>query len=651
MQNRWDDEVASALGSDLALRTYSSRLIGQDTALVLHGGGNTSVKSKQLDRFGIEQDMIWVKASGFDLATMGEEGFTALLLQDILRLAELDFLTDADMVNEVKRARLDSDAAAASIEAIVHALIPYKFVDHSHADGVLTISNSLDGSKRLRDIYGDRVLILPYAKPGFDLALQMREQVRSHGLREVDAVILEHHGIFTFADTAHESYRRMIAIAAEAENWLRKSFGPPAPASAPPPQPIMVAKARKAASLIAGAPLISRRGGVVPSCDVASHVAMARNGTLTPEHVIHNKPFPAMIGDDAQAAMRKFALEYQAYFERSGDRNLDRLPPFPHWAVFENGQSRSFGPNLKRAMVSADVTSATLTALTYAARIGGWQGLSEKQLRDLEYWELEQAKLKAQKSPRELTGKIAVVSGAAAGIGKACAEILAAKGAVVAGLDINPAIAEDMNRPGYESFVLDLVQESEVQAALETIVDNYGGLDILISNAGIFRTGEPIETLGDADWDAALSVNLTSHRKLLKHAIPFLRHGVDPSIVFVGSRNVMAPGAGASAYSVSKAGLTQLARVAALELAHEGITVNVIHPDAVFDTNLWTKEALQMSADRYGLTVEQYKTRNLLKVEIASMDVGRAAAAFVDGTLRRTTGAQLPVDGGNERVI
>ncbi len=651
MRTRWDAKKASSLETDLAMRAYSSRLIGEDNTLVLHGGGNTSVKSTTVDRFGDELEIIWVKASGFDLGAMGEEGFTALSLPHLLRLAKLESLSDSDMVNEVRRARLDSNAAAASIEAIVHAIIPFKYVDHSHADAVLTISNTPEGAKLLSEIYGENVLILPYVKPGFDLAVQLKPYITSGRLQAADAVILEHHGVFTYADNARDSYERMVDIATRAGNWLERRYGLAEITGKTTTDPVLVARTRRIASDIAGQPLVSRRGATLPDGQVEKFAAMLRKGTLTPEHVIHNKPFPAVVADDPQLAMQNFEADYRGYFDRAADGSLTMLQPYPHWVLFADRSSRSFGPNLKRAMISSDVSFATVRALSYASKIGDWQGLSEAQLRDLEYWELEQAKLKSQKPPLELTGKVAVVSGAAAGIGKACTEVLAEKGAVVVGLDIDPAILQRMDRPGFDSFVIDLVEEAAVKAALAEIVDRYGGIDILISNAGIFRTGARIETLADDDWDGAMAVNLTSHRKLLKHSIPYLRHGIDPAVVFVGSRNVLAPGAGAAAYSVSKAGLTQLARVAALELAEEGITVNVIHPDAVFDTNLWTKEALETSAKRYGLTVEQYKTRNLMKTEITSADVGRAAAAFVDGTLRRTTGAQLPVDGGNERVI
>lgn len=636
---------------DLTWRVYTSRLIGADRSLVLHGGGNTSVKTTMIDRYGEDRGVLWIKASGYDLATMGPEGFTALDLAPVLRLGELDRLSDGDMVRELRTARLDPDAATPSIEAIVHALIPYRFVDHTHADAVLTVSNSHDGSSRLREIYGPDILILPYVKPGFDLALQIRDFVRDGRIRECSALVLEHHGVFTFADDARQSYVAMLDTVQVARDYLARIVQPFTPVERSR-NPLAAACARRAASRLAGRALISLPGPALSAGQAGRIAALARNGTVTPEHVVHNKPFPAEIDlDRPEEGMNRFAADYRAYFERAHDTGLAMLPPFPHWAIAGDGSTRSFGPNLRRAQVSADVIGATLGALVQADQLGGWQGLAEPDLRSLEYWELEQAKLKRQPADPVLAGRIAVVAGAAVGIGLATARALQARGAVVVGLDVDPLVTRVMDRADFAGRVVDLTDEGATAAALEGVVDAYGGLDILVCNAGIFRSGAQIAALGDGDWDAILSINLTAHRKLLKRAIPFLRLGFNPSVVLVGSRNVPAPGPGAAAYSVSKAGLTQLMRVAALELAPDGIRVNAVHPDAVFDTNLWTPEALAASAARYEMSVEAYKTRNLLKAEITSGDVANAIVALVDGTLRCTTGAQVPVDGGNERVI
>ncbi|MGJ8530721.1 MAG: SDR family oxidoreductase [Alphaproteobacteria bacterium] len=649
MQNRWNDGDAALYTSDLELRAYTSRLIGLDTDLVLHGGGNTSVKSVHRDRFGVEHEAIWVKASGYDLGQMWTEGFTGLQLNPLLQLAQLDHLSDADMVNEVNCARFDSNAANPSIEAIVHAVIPFKFVDHTHANAVLTISNSAPAM--FREIYGDDVLVLPYVKPGFDLALQFRDVVERGLLEQYTAIILQHHGVFTYAENARTAYDRMIDVVERAEVALASKVGAAVRPVLAAQNSVEIARARKAVSDACGKAVLSLPAGSVEPGQVHAMAEQARHGTLTPEHVIHNKPFPAVIGDRPADAIATFASAYESYVDLHNNPHLTMMPAAPHWALFETGHVRSFGVNFKRATISRDVTEATTEALRCAAELGSWQGLSSDDLRDLEYWELEQDKLKKQKPDADLAGKIAIVSGAATGIGHACAHVLRERGAVVVGLDINPIILSSMSEADFQGIVVDLTDEVLVTAALAHVVESFGGLDIVVSNAGIFETGQTVETMENAVWDAALAVNLTSHRMLIKHAIPFLRHGIDPAIVFIGSRNVAAPGGGASAYSVSKAGLTQLMRVLALELAGEGITVNAVHPDAVFDTNLWTPEALKRSADRYGLSIDQYKTRNLLGCEVTSRDVGLAVAAFVDGTLSRTTGAQMPVDGGNDRVI
>lgn len=246
--------------------------------------------------------------------------------------------------------------------------------------------------------------------------------------------------------------------------------------------------------------------------------------------------------------------------------------------------------------------------------------------------------------------KVAVVTGAAGGIGRATVERLHADGAVVVGLDIDPSVSEALAAPGTRGVVCDLTDDAALRGAIEAVVDAYGGVDLVVANAGIFRTGEPIEELGES-WDRHIAVNLTATQRLLRFSIPYLKLGLDPSIIVVGSRNFSAPGPGAAAYSVSKAGVTQLARVAALELAPHGVRVNTIHPDAVFDTGIWTEEALQRSAERYGLTVPEYRKKNLLRREIRAADIARLISTLAGPAFAATTGAQIPIDGGNDRVI
>ena len=277
--------------------------------------------------------------------------------------------------------------------------------------------------------------------------------------------------------------------------------------------------------------------------------------------------------------------------------------------------------------------------------------MPEKDIFELEYWELEQAKLKKTGTKPEFQGKIVLVTGAASGIGHACVQAFHAQGACVAALDINPEIAGQFKQADILEFKCDVTNWQQLQTAVERTVEVFGGLDILISNAGCFPAGETIESLNSDTWKQSLNLNLTSHEMLLQICIPYLRNGLNPAIIIIASKNVPAPGAGAAAYSVAKAGLTQLGRVAALELGGEGIRVNMLHPHAVFDTKIWTPEVLEKRAQHYGMSIEEYKTNNLLKVEITSKDVAALACAVAGSAFAKTTGAQIPIDGGNDRVI
>ncbi len=658
MQSLWNSDEAAACGTDLlSQRIFSSRLLGRDPALVLHGGGNTSVKAVVRDFFGDEVEVLYVKGSGGNLATLGAEGFPAVKLEVLRRLAELSRLTDAEMVREQRAAMLDPSGPNPSIEAVVHAVLPHRFVDHTHADAVIALSNQPQGAALVRETWGDRVIVVPYVMPGFFLAKAVRELIQGADWSRVEGLILMHHGVFTFGDSAEQSYARMIRLVSEAEEALERRGGgagavAQAAAELDPGDLRQLAAIRRAVSRVRGQAVLAVTDSSLAAAGFANRADagdLACRGTLTPDHSIRMKRAPVVLGKDG--AIAAFAADYVESHARlqTGQPSLDAAP---RWGIWPGKGTIAFDSTLGGVGIIGDIARHTVRTIQQAEAAGGWSALPERDLFEIEHWDLEQAKLRAAPSPKPLQGKVAIVSGAAAGIGRAIAEELHALGAVVTGFDLNPETPTRLGgRPGLSGEVLNLTNYPAVQEAVEGVVRRFGGLDILVSNAGIFTAGANFEDMDAANWAKSLEVNLTSHMKLLQFCVPYLKKGIDPAAVFVGSRNVAAPGAGAGSYSCAKAAVTQLVRVAALELAPEGVRVNIIHPDAVFDTELWTPEALARSAERYHMTVEQYKTRNLLKTEIRSRDVAAMVAAMASPLFGKTTGAQIPVDGGNDRVI
>jgi len=417
---------------------------------------------------------------------------------------------------------------------------------------------------------------------------------------------------------------------------------------------LMLSRIRRHVSQIRGAPLIAKLDQNAQACGFAnlSNVAsLAGRGPMTADHIIRTKPKPVILGKHVEKDIDQFACAYTDYFNRYASGQLSMLDPAPRWAVWPRHGTIAFGKTVKETRIVSDIVHHTIRAIQYAEDLGGWKPLTKKHIFDMEYWELQQAKLKLSEETPELQGKVAVVTGAASGIGLACVEGLKNRGAVVVGLDINPEcklILDESNCVGVNCDITDLKHVTE---SVEMTVRRFGGLDILVSNAGIFTANQKIENLDEQAWYQSLELNLSSHQRLLKTCIPYLKRGIDPAVVFVASKNVPAPGPGAAAYSVAKAGLTQMARVAALELGAYGIRVNIIHPDAVYDTALWTPDVLKQRAKHYGLTIEEYKTKNILKTEVSSRDVAELVCALVGQAFAKTTGAQIPIDGGNERVI
>ena len=656
MKSSWNDTEALKLDNDpLKLRVYTSRLLGKEENLVLHGGGNTSVKTREKNIFGEEEGILYVKGSGWDLATIEEAGFAGVKLKTLLQMAELEELNDVEMVRYQRAAMTNPSAPTPSVEAILHAIIPHRFVDHTHADAVVTISNTCNGEKRLKELFGEKLLIVPYVMPGFILAKQIYALTKGMDWSKTEGIILLHHGVFTFNDDPRASYEKMIEIVTIAENYLNKhAVLNQETAVAKEMDTLKLAELRKNVSALFEKPILAHvdhSQSSVAFSNLSTVSDIANRGPLTPDHIIRTKRTPLILSEDHHQDLKQYVTGYENYFNEFNNGNLIALDKAPRWAVWPDVGIIVFDRDMKSIQITQDISRHTMRAISTAEKLDQWTVLSKKELFEMEYWVLEQEKLKKGNSAKPMQGRIALVSGAASGIGKACVERLIAEGAVVAALDINPSVTTCFNHIEVLGIVCNMTDDKQITHAIKKTISYFGGLDMLVSNAGTFPQSLSIEKMDNTTWSKSLDINLTSHQKLLTLSLPYLILGIKPSIVIIGSKNVGAPGPGASAYSVAKAGLTQLGRVAALELGEKGIRVNVIHPNAVFDTGIWTEEVLQTRANHYGQTVEDYKRNNILKVEVSSGDVAEMAVMMLGPAFSKTTGAQVPLDGGNERII
>jgi rhamnose utilization protein RhaD (predicted bifunctional aldolase and dehydrogenase)/NAD(P)-dependent dehydrogenase (short-subunit alcohol dehydrogenase family) len=656
MKSLWNDAEAAKFSGPLGLRVYTSRLLGRDKSLVLHGGGNTSVKLREKNLFGEEQDILYVKGSGWDLETIEAPGFAPVKLDYVRRLASLPALSDPQMVNELATHTLRAGAPAPSVETILHAILPHKYVDHTHADAVLSVSNAPDGDQRIRDIYASKVVVIPYIMAGFDLAAYCAREFPKQATKNTVGMVLLSHGVFSFAADARESYELMIELVSMAERYLeaKKAWSIVLPsASAPAFKREEAAQLRHDVSRAAGFPLLCRCNDAPRFIGFARHPDVARisqSGPATPDHVIRTKPLP-MLGRDVAG----FGTAYRAYFESNAKKAKEPktiLDTAPRMALDPQLGLAAFGRTAKDTGIVEDLYEHTIDVILRAEALGGWKALDAKHTFDIEYWDLEQAKLKKAGNAPAFAGEVALVTGAASGIGKACVEAFLKRGAAVVGLDRNPAIEGLFKRADYLGIVCDLTDPKAIDAAMDAATKRFGGVDMLVLNAGIFPSSQAIKDIAAEMWKSAMTVNVEANLLVMQASHALLKLAPRGGrVVVIGSKNVPAPGMGAAAYSASKAALNQLARVAVLEWAKDGIRINTIHPNAVYDTALWTDEVLASRAKAYNLTVEQYKRNNLLKTEVSSKDVAELTAEMCGPLFAKTTGAQVPVDGGTEKLV
>lgn len=661
MNDLWDDSEASKFETELELRAYSSRLLGSDPNLVLHGGGNTSVKIAEENLYGKEEEILYVKGSGWDLATIQPAGFAPVRLEAARQLANLQTLSDPQMVNELKTSMTNYSAPSPSVETILHAMIPFQYVDHTHADVIVSITNTESGSEFMKEIYGDEVIYLPYVMPGFDLAKLAAIEWRKQLTPSTIGMVLLNHGIFSFGDNAKESYKRMVSLINKAEAFLHKKGAAMNWPNEAPKEPDVdietIAKLRSDISKKAGFSAILRcdyNPKAITYSNLPNVGVISQKGPATPDHIIRTKRTPALARD-----IEGFSSEYINYFNKysqelliEGKEQKTMLDTAPRVLLDAELGVIGVGKTSKDAKIVTEIYDHTIDVIMAAQQLGGYRAVNAKELFELEYWSLEQAKLAKKGATPELQGKIALVTGAAGGIGRATVEAFLKAGAIVLGVDIDEKVYELGNNENYLPLKCSITDSEALSGLLKEAALKFGGLDIVVLNAGIFPPSKSIEAMDLDLWSKTMEINLNANVAILKATYPMLKHSPDGgNVVMIGSKNVPAPGPGAAAYSASKAALFQLSRVAALEWGKAGIRINTLHPNAVFDTGIWTDEVLESRAANYRMSVEEYKRNNILKTEITSADVAQLALTLCLPAFSKTTGAAIPIDGGNERVI
>jgi rhamnose utilization protein RhaD (predicted bifunctional aldolase and dehydrogenase)/NAD(P)-dependent dehydrogenase (short-subunit alcohol dehydrogenase family) len=667
MQSRFDDDdAARAVGASLsvpetlALRTYTARLLGADASLVLHGGGNTSAKGRATTLLGEDVEIMWIKGSGWDLATIEPPGHPAVRLAPLRALRALPSLGDEDMVNALRLALLDSSAPTPSVEALLHAFLPARFVDHTHADAVLSVADQPNAYDVCREIFGDGLVWVPYVMPGFALAKRCADAFDAVAAKAAPAVIvLERHGVFTFGETAKESYERMISVVTRAARFIadrRATVVMPNVTRDPAREARVLPRLRGALAKAAGlpperGPILAVRAteSVLSFLDLPRAKELSQIGCATPDHVLRTKPVPLFVRDDEdlETKIRDYAALYDAYFdEMTQGKGVTRtkLDPWPRVALVPKVGIVTIGRTRAEAEIAADVYEHTIDVVLDATYVGKYAPVGRGDLFDVEYWSLEQAKLK-KTAELPLARTIALVTGAASGIGQATAEQLVELGAHVMLVDREEVAIHPQKRSQIAFAKADVTREAEVAAAIAACVRTFGGLDVVVSNAGnapegLLHTKEGLEALR-----SSLDLNLFGHATVARLAADvMLAQGRGGCLLFNASKAAFNPGPGFGPYAVAKSALVALMKQHAVDLGRHGIRANAVNADRV-RTRLFGGGVLESRAKARGLAVDAYFKANLLEREVLAKDVADAFA-FLAGA-RATTGCVVTVDGGN----
>ena len=680
MKSRWVDRDAQAVvdrygkagvSRDRALRVYTTRLLGGDPKLVLHGGGNTSVKTRVMDLAGDEIDVLCVKGSGADMAEVEPSGMPALRLEALLKLRSRDDIPDEQIVRLLRANLIDPSAPNPSVETLLHAFVPHKFVDHTHATALLSLIDQRDGEKRARDAFGRRAGIVPYCRPGFGLAKAAAQVFDAEP--KVEALILHKHGVFTFGADAREAYERMIELVTVAEDIVSKGRSPVFAAASLPARigaraaiaPILRGAMSRPDEAAEGAwhrMVLEFRGSqevldFVNGSDVSRY---AQAGVITPDHAIRTRNWPLILPAPehgkldafkraAESAVAAYTARHRAYFETNNARYgnaktmsdpLPRVALVPGLGLFGMGETR------REAIVAADLAENAVEAITGAEAIGAFASISEADLFDCEYWPLERAKLgAAQRLP--LAGQVAVITGAGGTIGAATAKALCGAGAEIALLDLDErAAAEKASTIGRNALAVqcDVTDAASVAAAFERVVETFGGVDIAVSNAGAAWQGR-IGEVDEAILRKSFELNFFGHQRVAQAAVKImLAQGTGGCLLFNVSKQAVNPGANFGPYGLPKAATLFLVRQYAVDYGADGIRANAVNADRI-RSGLLTDEFLKERAKARGVSEKDYMSGNLLGREVTPEDVAQAFLA--QALALKTTADVTTVDGGN----
>ncbi len=652
---------------DLALRVYTTRLLGGDPRLVLHGGGNTSVKTRLRDLMGRETAVLCVKGSGADMAAIEPAGLPAVRLDELRMLRARDALSDEEMVRLQRANLIDPAAPNPSVETLLHAFVPHRFVDHTHSTAVLSLIDQPDGEARAADVYASRMAVVPYIMPGFALAKAAAGAYDASPSAE--GFILHKHGIFTFGDTAEEAYERMIEMVSLAEDRLRRGRRAVF-ATAQLPQAVMPLS--EAAPVIRGACALRDAAGahrrlvmdfrdsdaVLNFVNGAEVKRYATAGVVTPDHTIRTKNWPLVVEAPAPGgafaagvaqAAAAFMDHYRQYFERHNARAggiKTMLDPQPRVVLVPGLGLFGLGRTKKDARIAADLAEAAVETITDAEAAGRFESISEADMFDMEYWSLEQAKLGAAKE-RPLTGQVAAITGGAGAIGAATAKAFAAAGAEVAILDVNEASAQAVAKTiGGAALAVrcDVTDAASVRAAFDRVVAAFGGVDIVVSNAGAAWQGR-IGEVDEAVIRESFELNFYGHQRVAQAAVKIMRaQGTGGCLLFNASKQAVNPGPNFGPYGLPKAATLFLARQYALDYGAEGIRANAVNADRV-RSGLLNDAMIADRAKARGVSVGGYMSGNLLGREVTPDDVAQAFLA--QALALKTTADVTTVDGGN----